>query len=251
MVSVAVRFSTLVLSCIFLSISWAAEKPLFYRNVVEIYGNSHLVELAKASADGDKRRIDTVLKVVDINDTGYLNTPALFWALKKKKQTGYRYLLEKGANPNVIFGISKTASVMHLAASMKSAKWLEIALAFNGDVNLLNAMNETPISRAVREGLEDNVMLLIESGADLNRKGNGGYTPLHNAAISNRFDMALILIKNGADWRIKSHSGSDFIDFAKRSKVAKKYRAYQDRENVIKYIQLLESQKIMAQETVY
>ncbi len=227
---------------------WSADKPLFYRSVSEIYGSGDLADLAIASARGDKRKIDALLKRVDINAKGYVEAPVLFWALKNKNKVGYKYLLDNGANPNMIFGVSKKISVIHLASSMKDLEWLKITVDFQGDVNLVNSMKETPIFKSVSEGLITHVNFLIESGADVNVKSNGGYTPLQQSAMSNNFDIAQVLIDNGADWKVKNNFGTDFVDLAKRSRVSKKFSAYKDREEVLEHIKLLEKKEIMGRE---
>ncbi len=123
----------------------ATEKPLFYMSADEIYKEPQLVLLAKASARGNVSKMKKLLAEVDVNTLGYQGTPVLFWALQKSNKVGYRTLLQHGTNPNLIFGTSKLHSVMHLSASMADEEWLSMAIDYDGDANLKNAIGSSPL----------------------------------------------------------------------------------------------------------
>ena len=50
--------------------------------------------------------------------------------------------------------------------------------------------------------------LLVDKGADIEAKNNGGYTPLDSAVGSNSIDMTRLLIEKGADINTRSNAGS-------------------------------------------
>lgn len=54
--------------------------------------------------------------------------------------------------------------------------------------------------------------LLVESGADLNRKNEEGENILHTACERNDLDFALLLIKSGSDYNLKDIYGQRPID---------------------------------------
>lgn len=75
---------------------------------------------------------------------------------------------------------------------------------------------DTPLHIAVEKGNRFGVSLLVEEGADINRKGARGETPLHKAV--GEFDQAMVslLLKLGADGSVKSRDGETAEQFAKR-----------------------------------
>ena len=58
----------------------------------------------------------------------------------------------------------------------------------------------TPLHFAARDGFSDAVQALLESGADINRLGDGDHTSVLIIAIENgHFDLAKYLVEHGAD----------------------------------------------------
>ena len=64
------------------------------------------------------------------------------------------------------------------------------------DINICDARNFTPLHIASRASIEENVILLLEHGADPNAKGKNDTTPLHRAIKAR---IVQILIQYGAD----------------------------------------------------
>ena len=56
----------------------------------------------------------------------------------------------------------------------------------------------TAIYKASAKSLEE-VMELVEMGADVNIPNNGGNTPIHIATVSGKYDIFVYLAKNGAN----------------------------------------------------
>src|SRR5690625_3878523 len=53
----------------------------------------------------------------------------------------------------------------------------------------------------------DNVLVLIEFGADIDHRDNAGQTPLIKATNATMFELALLLLRQGADPTIKDRLG--------------------------------------------
>ncbi len=54
--------------------------------------------------------------------------------------------------------------------------------------------------------------LLIDAGADVNQKGQGGITPLHEAALHGNEDVVKLLLNNNADPSLKADNGNTPLD---------------------------------------
>ena len=78
------------------------------------------------------------------------------------------------------------------------AKMLRKDLDHGADVNIRNAIGQTPLMIAVRALLKRNVELLLERGADPNTKSNAGWTPLGVAKDMGAKEISELLRKYGA-----------------------------------------------------
>ncbi|XP_051854782.1 2-5A-dependent ribonuclease [Antechinus flavipes] len=65
-----------------------------------------------------------------------------------------------------------------------------------------------PLIQAVKEGDFELVKQLLEKGADVNIKMEGGWTPLHNAAKEGNKDIVELLLEKGADLHIRKENGA-------------------------------------------
>ena len=67
------------------------------------------------------------------------------------------------------------------------------------DPNQKGAIDDAPLHIAVRRGSEEDVLELLNHGADINMKGDLGNTPLHFAAMVGRAKIVKLLLKKGAN----------------------------------------------------
>ena len=61
---------------------------------------------------------------------------------------------------------------------------------------------------AAANGDLDEVMELVEKGADVNARDKDGWTPLHHAAANGHLDIVKFLVENGADVDAEANDGS-------------------------------------------
>src|SRR5690625_7863107 len=61
--------------------------------------------------------------------------------------------------------------------------------------------------RSIMSRRPDNVLLLIEFGADIDHRDNAGQKPLVKATNATMFELALLLLRQGADTTIKDRLG--------------------------------------------
>lgn len=83
------------------------------------------------------------------------------------------------------------------------------------DVNQLAADGDRPIHVACVRGSSEDVLALIEGGADINAAGDLGFTPLHHAASRGLVEIAKALLTSGADVTARNEFGQMPIDLAR------------------------------------
>ena len=67
------------------------------------------------------------------------------------------------------------------------------------DINAVNSDGDNALHWAVRAGDVQAARLLIESGIEVNQRGDLGRTPLHEACAWGNVEMVRLLAQNGAD----------------------------------------------------
>jgi ankyrin repeat protein len=65
----------------------------------------------------------------------------------------------------------------------------------------------TPLHKASENGHIDAMRLLINHGANINKKDNDKWTPLHEASWNGNIDAMQLLIDAGADVNEKDNTG--------------------------------------------
>jgi uncharacterized protein len=95
---------------------------------------------------------------------------AIHIVVKRGDETYVRYLLQKGADPNLRDGRGNTPLI--LAVSGGYGNLIPILTAGKANVNLGNASGETPLIRAVQRRDANMVRLLLAAGADADQTDN-------------------------------------------------------------------------------
>jgi len=112
-----------------------------------------------------------VMQIITDTNGGVLNSRdkeagegALHIVARKGDSTWLRYLIQKGANPNIQDGRGNTP--LMIAVETGYAEGVQILLRYGANVNLGNSSGETPLIRAVQMRKLDMVRILLEGGAD-------------------------------------------------------------------------------------
>uniref|UniRef100_A0A2K5F5V8 Poly [ADP-ribose] polymerase n=1 Tax=Aotus nancymaae TaxID=37293 RepID=A0A2K5F5V8_AOTNA len=71
-----------------------------------------------------------------------------------------------------------------------------------------------PLHNACSFGHAEVVNLLLRNGADPNARDNWNYTPLHEAAIKGKTDVCIVLLQHGAEPTIRNTDGRTALDLA-------------------------------------
>jgi ankyrin repeat protein len=116
----------------------------------------------------------------DVNAFSGDGFTALHLAVFGGQEEAARLLLERGANPNVV-STNEAVRVAPLGTA-----------AF---------VRSVPLAR-----------LLLDSGADVNGRGEGGFTALHSAAQNGDEELARLLLERGADPSLATEDGKRAAD---------------------------------------
>jgi ankyrin repeat protein len=101
---------------------------------------------------------------------------------------------------------------------------LRLLLANGADINDTNSLTgATPLHYATKGGSSKVIQVLLDNGADVNRRDNKGSIPIINllsvrnldeSALKNRFKLAETLIKHGADVKLVDQEGNSAYKIA-------------------------------------
>ncbi|KAI8906796.1 ankyrin repeat-containing domain protein [Gorgonomyces haynaldii] len=144
---------------------------------------------------------------------GDLKATPLHWAARTGHIQMVTFLIQKGANPKLYDGQGYNA--LHLAAHAGQTFMIVYLIAIGMPVDTLDSMKRTPLMWSAYQGNSISGMVeLLKSGADLDLADETGYTALHWAVISQHYEYAELLLKHGANPDIKDPAGKTPEDWA-------------------------------------
>jgi len=205
----------LVLACCSLTPEERALRELQRMQAAEFFDDSAQRALANAVERGSTQEARTALEQgADVNAIGREGMTPLFWALAKQNIDGFRFLLEHGADPDIVVDLpedfqDRQAGAMEIAARLENPDYLRALLEHGGDPNLIvnRQWNIPVLYRAIMSRRPDNVLLLLEFGAQIDHQDISGQTPLIKATNARMFETALLLLRQGADPTIEDRLG--------------------------------------------
>ena len=165
--------------------------------------------LAQAVARGDVQGIAEQATQGRLSEQGERQVTLPQWAILAQQPQSLALLLELGADASTP-GLDGN-SALHTAAAVQDPQYLRLLLEQGGAVNPRNAVTgATPLATAVLAGREEQLRLLLVSGADVTLSDRLGDTPLHIAAKTNALQLALMLLQAGADAKARNQQGVTF-----------------------------------------
>lgn len=115
-------------------------------------------------------------------------------------------------NVNLKSTLSREISCLHLAAGYNRILIIDILLNYGADVNAKDEGGLTPLHNAASYGHTEAVKVLLSHGAKVNSEDNWAFTPLHEAASKGREEVSFILLDHLANPNHKNVHGKSVFD---------------------------------------
>ncbi|XP_018414904.1 PREDICTED: ankyrin repeat and SOCS box protein 2 [Nanorana parkeri] len=134
---------------------------------------------------------------------------ALYLAALKGHLECMRYLLEYGAEPDIVNKARETP--LYKASERKNTEAVRILVAFRADVNHRCNQGWTALHEAVSQNALDIIDILVKGGAKIEAKNCYGITPLFVAAQSGQLDALRYIVKCGADINTQANDNASAL----------------------------------------
>ncbi|MGL9778991.1 MAG: ankyrin repeat domain-containing protein [Wolbachia sp.] len=154
--------------------------------------------LHDAAKDGDLEAVKyLVRKGADVNDTNEDGWTPLHCAVSEGELEVVRFLISKGANIHAKDNTSAGKKSIHVAAMEGCTNIVELFLSRGVDVDDPDTEGRTSLYYAAWKGELDTVEFLVDKGANVHAKKNGGVKPIH-AATDGHQEIIGFLLSKGA-----------------------------------------------------
>ncbi|CAH1784884.1 unnamed protein product, partial [Owenia fusiformis] len=118
------------------------------------------------------------------------------------------------SNVNAKDTAGRKSSPLHFAAGFGRKDVVEHLLQCGASVHARDDGGLIPLHNACSFGHAEVVQLLLRHGADANSRDNWNYTPLHEAAIKGKIDVCIVLLQHGGDPSIRNTDGKTALDLS-------------------------------------
>ena len=190
-----------------------------YWTIDEVFEESDLRDLAWYASRGNVEQVRKLREnAVDLNGGGLYGITPLLWTLYSGNKDGFVILLDPGADfyretaPNS----GAMNIIRYAAADGKEWFYLEELLKHGLDPDyVIPLLNEPLIHYVCEPGNIERLKLIVQSGADLNKRNEAGWTPVMSCVTLGQYEKALYLMEQGAlyDDSIKEVNGYSLRGF--------------------------------------
>lgn len=154
-------------------------------------------------------KLETVKDLVNKNQNllqtkdEVMNTP-LHLAIENKKNDVAIFLINKGSDVNSTSNTGETP--LHIAAKWRRVEIVALLISKGAKIDVNDGSNYTPLTNAIQHyqnlsqqtGKLETIKLLVENGADINKRGLWNWLPIQVAAEFGSEEIVNYLIENGA-----------------------------------------------------
>lgn len=110
--------------------------------------------------------------------------------------------------------LSTGENALHFVTRRRDAIWLRFLIAKGANPNLADRQGVTPLQLAVNLGWQDGVLILTKAGAAIDEPNQTGETPLIAAIHRRDVELVRALLKAGANPDRSDNSGRTARDYA-------------------------------------
>ncbi|XP_061782623.1 poly [ADP-ribose] polymerase tankyrase-1-like [Nerophis lumbriciformis] len=121
------------------------------------------------------------------------------------------------ANVNAKDMAGRKSTPLHFAAGFGRKDVVDLLLQNGASIHARDDGGLIPLHNACSFGHSEVVSLLLCQGAEPNARDNWNYTPLHEAAIKGKIDVCIVLMQHEADPNIRNTDGKSALDLAEPS----------------------------------
>eukprot|EP00111_Clytia_hemisphaerica_P001648 TCONS_00004672-protein len=138
----------------------------------------------------------------------------LFEACRTGDVTRVRGLIQGGWPVNMRDTAGRKSTPLHFAAGFGRKDIVEFLLEVGANVHARDDGGLIPLHNACSFGHVEVTLSLLRHDADVNARDNWNFTPLHEAAIKGKVEVCIALLQHGADSKICNTDGKTAYDLA-------------------------------------
>uniref|UniRef100_A0A8C1T6S4 Poly [ADP-ribose] polymerase n=1 Tax=Cyprinus carpio TaxID=7962 RepID=A0A8C1T6S4_CYPCA len=156
------------------------------------------------------------LHVKPLGDSGSAEPRELFEACRSGDLERVKKLVCP-ENVNSRDTAGRKSTPLHFAAGFGRRDVVDYLLQHGANVHARDDGGLISLHNACSFGHAEVVNLLLQHGADANSRDNWNYTPLHEAATKGKIDVCIVLLQHGAEPTIRNTDGRTALDLAEPS----------------------------------
>jgi ankyrin repeat protein len=188
----------------------------------DYFTDPQVIALCRAIEANDLAEMERLVNAgADVNAQGKGKMTPLLWAFPDNELPRFSWLLEHGANPNVVVegdfntrqSISSGDSVTFMACKSSFPGYFDAVFDNGGDPNIRHTgplgFKHTPLFAVITRGSGNKaakIRRLIELGADMNDRASGGTPVMQAVTWGGQYNLALMMLEAGADHQTYQHN---------------------------------------------